>query len=112
MGSPVLFLCQQFCWHKFIPHIAQTCNFLYQLFLVPQLVPHRCDSFVWVLKTNNLKVCKSSCKVSLIFCLILTEIEMCLSFSKPPNRKFHESPPDGSCTVACGQLDECDETGS
>jgi len=108
----VLFLCQLFCWHKFIPHIAQTCNFLHQLFLVSQLVPHRCDSFVWVIKTNKLKLCKSSCKVSLIFCLILTEIEMCLSFSKPPNRKFHESPSDGNCTVACGQLDEYDETGS
>lgn len=50
--------------------------------------------------------------MSLIFCLILTEIEMCLSFSKPPNRKFHESPSVGSCAVACGQLDEYDETGS
>ena len=32
--------------------------FLHQLFLVPQLVPHRCDSFVWGIETNNSKVCK------------------------------------------------------
>jgi hypothetical protein len=76
---------------------------------VPQLVPHRCDSFVSVIKTNNLEVCKSSCKVFLNLSDISKNQNVLVN---PPNRKFHESPSEGSFTVKSALLVKYDETGS